>query len=373
MSIAFFSRLAGMLVFGLAGWYLGATLAPLAGAEDTVMWAASGASLGALVGLVLTPWLVLSPLRSMYTSLSQLSLRSLGAGLIGLILGLVIAGLIAVPLSLLPQPLNQILPFAVAAVLSYLGVVTSVNRQNEIFSIFGNLGGRIAEARPKASQAGGGGRTILTDTSVIIDGRITDIAKTGFLAGTLLIPRFVLNELQHIADSSDKLRRQRGRRGLDVLAALQQDPHITVQISDIDVEGMREVDDKLVVLARQMRAPILTNDFNLNRVADLQGVTILNINDLANAVKSVFLPGEELTVRIIQEGREHRQGVGYLEDGTMVVVQDGVDYMGAEVRTSVTKVLQTAAGRMVFAKPEEAPKVARPSRSGGGGRNKRNR
>ncbi|MBX3048000.1 MAG: PIN domain nuclease [Anaerolineales bacterium] len=365
MSIAFFSRLVGMLVFGIAGWYLGGALAPLVGSQDITLWSQAGSALGALVGLLLTPWLALRPLRATYTFLSQLSLRSLMAGLLGLILGLIVSGLLAVPLSLLPQPLSQILPIVVAVALSYLGVVTSVNRQGEIFSIFSNFGNRAAaEGRSKATPAAG--RTILTDTSVIIDGRITDIARTGFLSGTLLIPRFVLNELQHIADSSDKLRRQRGRRGLEVLAALQKDPHITVQISDIDVEGMREVDDKLVVLARQMHAPILTNDFNLNRVADLQGVLILNINDLANAVKSVFLPGEELTVRVIQEGREHRQGVGYLEDGTMVVVQDGVDFMGAEVRTSVTKVLQTAAGRMVFAKPEEKPKNSpRPTRNGG--------
>jgi uncharacterized protein YacL len=198
---------------------------------------------------------------------------------------------------------------------------------------------------------------------VIIDGRIVDIVRTGFLAGSLLIPRFVLAELQHIADSGDKLRRQRGRRGLEVLANLQKDPRLPVHISDIDVEGAREVDDKLVILARQMHSPILTNDFNLNRVAELQGVTILNINDLANAVKAVFLPGEELTVRIIQEGREARQGVGYLDDGTMVVVQDGSELVGQDVETSVTKVLQTAAGRMIFAKPEGNSKPSRGKKS----------
>jgi len=202
------------------------------------------------------------------------------------------------------------------------------------------------------------------DTSVIIDGRITDIARTGFLSGSLLIPRFVLNELQHIADSSDKMRRQRGRRGLEVLANLQKDPRLPVHISDIDVEGTSEVDDKLVILARQMHSPILTNDFNLNRVAELQGVNILNINELANAVKAVYLPGEELTVKVMQEGREARQGVGYLDDGTMVVVQDGSDYMGQDVPTSVTKVLQTAAGRMIFAKPDDNVKPNRTRKRG---------
>ncbi len=354
MSSEFFSRLFGMAAFGFAGWYLGAALAPIAGASNPILWSQSFALLGCLVGLLLTPWLVIRPIQATYSALSKLSSRALLAGFMGLVLALIVSGLLALPLSLLPQPLNQILPIAATVMVGYLGVVLFIARQNEIFSALGAISSRSGEARSGESQSG---RNILIDTSVIIDGRITDIAKTGFLSGTLLIPRFVLLELQHVADSSDKMRRQRGRRGLEVLAALQDDKRLGVQISDIDVEGVREVDDKLVILARQMHAPILTNDFNLNRVADLQGVTILNINDLANAVKSVFLPGEEMNVRVIQEGREPRQGVGYLDDGTMIVVQDGVDFMGEEIKTSVTKVLQTAAGRMVFAKPEQAPKA----------------
>ena len=197
-------------------------------------------------------------------------------------------------------------------------------------------------------------RTILLDTSVIIDGRIADIARTGFLPGSLLIPRFVLNELQYIADSSESLRRQRRRRGMEVLANLQKEPSIPVRISDIDVEGVREVDDKLVILARQLRCPVLTNDYNLNRVAELQGVTVLNINELANAVKSVLLPGELMNIRVIQDGKEANQGVGYMDDGTMVVVENGRDYMDRQIVVVVTKVLQTAAGRMIFARPEES-------------------
>ncbi|MRS05953.1 PIN domain nuclease, partial [bacterium] len=162
----------------------------------------------------------------------------------------------------------------------------------------------------------------------------------------------VLNELQYIADSPDSLRRQRGRRGIEVLASLQKDPSIPVRVSDIDVEGMREVDDKLVVLARQLRCPILTNDYNLNRVAELQGVTVLNINELANAVKSAMLPGEILHIHVIQEGKELNQGVGYMDDGTMVVIENGKDYLDQEINVTVTKVLQTAAGRMIFARPE---------------------
>jgi uncharacterized protein YacL len=356
MSIEFVSRLIGMIVLGIGGLYLGSSLAGMANAEDPNLWSQATGLVGALAGLVLTPLLTIRPIRAAYRFISQLSARSLLAGMFGLILALIISGLLALPLSLLPEPFSQILPILVAIVLSYLGIVTFISRQSEIGSVFSFLPLRGGEPRNKATSDG---RNILMDTSVIIDGRIADISKTGFISGTLLIPRFVLNELQHIADSSDKMRRQRGRRGLEVLAALQKDPRLAVQISDLDVEGAREVDDKLVILARQMHAPILTNDFNLNRVADLQGVTILNINELANAVKAVFLPGEELTVRIIQEGREAKQGVGYLEDGTMVVVQDGSAFLGSEVRTSVTKVLQTAAGRMVFAKPEETPKEGR--------------
>jgi uncharacterized protein YacL len=190
------------------------------------------------------------------------------------------------------------------------------------------------------------------DTSAIIDGRISDIAKTGFFGATLVVPRFVLNELQYVSDSADNLRRQRGRRGMEVLAELQKDPDIPVTITDIDVEGVREVDDRLVVLARQLNCPILTNDYNLNRVAELQGVKVLNINELANAVKAILLPGESLDMTIIQEGKEYGQGVGYMEDGTMVVVEDGHAYIGKTIRITVTKVLQTAAGRMIFAKPE---------------------
>jgi uncharacterized protein YacL len=229
-----------------------------------------------------------------------------------------------------------------------------VKLQSDIIAVIGNLtyhpGEGVSMANPTWGQ---GSRTILLDTSVIIDGRVSDIAKTGFLPGTLLIPRFVLNELQYIADSADSLRRQRGRRGMEVLSDLQKVSAISVRISDIDVEGVREVDDKLVILARQLKCPILTNDYNLNRVAELQGVIILNINELANAVKSVVLPGETMGIAIIQEGKEVNQGVGYMDDGTMVVVEGGNRFIGQTKAVSVTKVLQTAAGRMIFAKPEE--------------------
>jgi uncharacterized protein YacL len=168
----------------------------------------------------------------------------------------------------------------------------------------------------------------------------------------MVVPAFVLNELQHIADSADGLRRQRGRRGLDILNRLQKDNAVAFRISDLDVEGVRNVDDKLVILAKQLRSSIVTNDYNLNRVAELQGVVVLNINELANAVKAIYIPGESLEVRVIQEGKEAGQGVGYLDDGTMVVIEDGRGLIDRTVPVLVTKVLQTAAGRMIFARPE---------------------
>jgi uncharacterized protein YacL len=351
MSLEFIIRIIGMIVFALLGGYLGVDLSEIQVLELT---AEEGAVIfglvGALFGLVLTPFLTTRPLRSLRALLSKLETRTLGAGLIGLTVGLVIAALLAFPLSLLPRPLGQILPFVGVLVFAYFGVAVFIMRRNDIFSLFGS---RVF------TSAGGGdsestGRTILVDTSVIIDGRIADIAQTGFLAGELLIPRFVLDELQHIADSADGLRRQRGRRGMEILSELQELQVIPVRISDIDVEGTREVDSKLVILARQMNAPILTNDYNLNRVAELQGVAVLNINELANSVKAVLLPGEDVDVKIIQEGKERGQGVGYLSDGTMVVVEEGKEYLDQEISAVVTKVLQTAAGRMIFARPEGA-------------------
>ena len=193
----------------------------------------------------------------------------------------------------------------------------------------------------------------LLDTSVIIDGRIADISETGFIEGTLVVPQFVLTELQHIADSSDTLKRTRGRRGLDILKRLQDERQSKVVIVDDDFEDVAEVDLKLVRLAKQMGAQILTNDFNLNKVCELHQVKVLNINDLANAVKPVVIPGEDMQVVVIKDGKEHNQGVAYLDDGTMIVVEGGRSYIGQAITVTVTSVLQTSAGRMIFAKPKD--------------------
>lgn len=361
--IDLFFRILFLLILTGVGIYYGIQLADLLN-ENEILGAARlspivGASvlgvLGGLVGFVVAPYLTTVPAHGLRVLLTKLSTQTLVAALVGLVTGLIVAALLAFPLSFLPSPFGDILPFIGVIVFGYVGVMVFVMRQNDIFggfrARFGSHPPEIAEPAVKAEPELA--RSILCDTSVIIDGRIADVARTGFLMGTLLIPRFVLNELQYIADSPDSLRRQRGRRGMEVLSALQKDATLPVKISDIDVEGIREVDEKLVVLARQMKAPILTNDYNLNKVAELQGVTILNINELANAVKSVLLPGETLLVNIIQEGREIGQGVAYLDDGTMVVVEDGRERINMQVQVMVTKILQTNAGRMIFARLED--------------------
>ncbi len=347
MSFEFILRLIGMIVLAVAGIYLGANLGELAeGSEE--LWASVFALVGALTGLVVTPFLTTRPVRAVRAHMAQVSAGNLLASLMGLVIGLIVAALVSFPLSLLPSPFGQLLPFVAAVALSYLGVAIFMMREKDILNML-----RARFPTTEDGDGGGSGRRVLLDTSVIIDGRIADIARTGFIAGPMLVPSFVLVELQHIADSSDGLRRQRGRRGLDILNRLQKDSSVPIRITDLEVEGVRDVDDKLVILAKQLRCPIVTNDYNLNRVAELQGVMVLNINELANAVKAVFLPGETLDVQVIQEGKEPGQGVGYLEDGTMVVVEEGKNLIDSSVSVLVTKVLQTAAGRMIFARPEE--------------------
>jgi len=349
MSFEFILRLVGMITLAVGGMYVGVSLSRLAGGQAD-LWASVFALVGALIGLVATPFLTTRPLRAFRNMMTQISAQSMLAGLMGLVVGLVIAALISFPLSLLPEPFGQILPFVGALVFTYVGVAVFVARQNDII---GMLRSRLSSVSDEGFGGPQGGRSVLLDTSVIVDGRIADIARTGFITGPMLVPSFVLTELQHIADSSDGLRRQRGRRGLDILNRLQKDTTVSFRVTDLDVEGVREVDDKLVILARQLHCPILTNDYNLNRVAELQGVTVLNINELANAVKTVFLPGESLQVQVIQEGKEVDQGVAYLDDGTMVVVENGKAHMDRTISVLVTKVLQTTAGRMIFARPQE--------------------
>jgi len=369
VSLEFAFRLIGMVGLSIGGVYLGVWWARLATAPAELLALVFGL-VGALVGLILTPYFTTRPARAIRNRVMEMPASMLVSGMIGLIVGLVIAGLLSFPLSLLPQPFSQVLPFVGAVVFSWLGMSVFIMRQRDIFSLFrGRLYGRLAAEGAGTQNEG---RSVVLDTSVIIDGRIADIARTGFISGTILVPKFVLNELQHIADSPDTLRRNRGRRGLEVLNELRNGAVVPVKFTDMDVPGVREVDDKLVSLAKQLNCAVVTNDYNLNHVAQLQGVSVLNINELANAVKAVFLPGESLTVKIIQEGKEIGQGVGYLDDGTMVVVDDGRRYMNTSLNVVVTKIFQTTAGRMIFAKPENggpvdiAERVGAPERGGRG-------
>jgi uncharacterized protein YacL len=350
MSFEFILRLIGMVVFSFGGLQLGVRLANLSGAAPEV-WGLVSALVGALFGLVLTPYFTTRPARLARSYLTQIPVQQLVAGVLGLIVGLVISALAALPLSLLPSPWNPIIPIVVAVGFSYLGTAIFATRRRDIMELFRGRNAGKQEAEEGSLTPS---RQVLLDTSVIIDGRIADISQTGFVTGPMLVPHFVLNELQHIADSADMLRRNRGRRGLDMLNRLQKESRVPVRITDVDVEDIELVDEKLVALAKELGCAIVTNDYNLNRVAELQGVVVLNINELANAVKTVYLPGEEMQVQIIQEGKELGQGVGYLDDGTMVVVEGGRNHMSQTIQATVTKVLQTAAGRMIFARPNNS-------------------
>ncbi len=350
MTIEVAVRFAGMLVFAVAGWEASnflVELSPWPYVDYAIRVVVPLAS--TTIGLLITPWLTTRPFSWVRGKIRQLPTHQLVAAIIGLIIGLIVAALLVGPLSRLPGILGEVLPFVGAIIFGYLGITVMTVRQQDMVNL---ISGRLPLKGTTSRQDNAGNPPVLLDTSVIIDGRIADISRTGFIGGTMLIPRFVLNELQHIADSSDMLRRNRGRRGLDMLNKLQKESVVPIRIDDIDVEEAHEVDDKLVMLAKKLRCPIVTNDYNLNRVAGLQGVSVLNINELANAVKTVLLPGESMKVRIIQEGKELGQGVGYLDDGTMVVVENGRRHINKTVEVVVTKVLQTSAGRMIFARLE---------------------
>ena len=317
----------------------------------------TGALLAFVVAFAVTPAVTTRPFLWLVRLCTEMPASDVLVAAVGLVAGLLVGVLVAIPLSYLPWYLPNFLPIVASLAMAYLGVTVMLAHKKEFF-------GLIHWPRDRAERAERGDRRergaapapaprIVVDTSSIIDGRIADISQTGFLMGTLVVPRFVLHELQHIADSADPLRRGRGRRGLDILSKLQKDAVVPLEIHESDGEQVGEVDAMLVTLARQIGAPILTTDYNLNRVAGLQGVTVLNVNELANAVKSMVLPGQELSLRVLQEGKELGQGVGYLDDGTMVVVENGRRSIGTTVTVTVSRVLQTAAGRMVFAHPRQ--------------------
>jgi uncharacterized protein YacL len=304
-----------------------------------------------VVGFALLPYLTVVPAIRIFRAVQDLSTAEFVTAVVGLILGLLMGLLLGFPLSGLPEPFGTWLPLAVSLFLG-LGMVGLTVAKREDLLVAAEAIGLVR--RPSDTSASGerpGDPHIVVDTSAIIDGRIAEIVESGFVYGTLVVPRFVLEELQHIADSSDALRRNRGRRGLEILNRMQKDSPTPIEVVEDDAPEIPEVDGKLIAIAKSRSRAILTNDFNLNRVAELQGIRVLNINSLANAVKPAVLPGEELRVRVIQEGKEAGQGVGFLDDGTMIVVEGGGRFIDKDLDVSVTRVLQTVAGRMIFAQP----------------------
>lgn len=312
--------------------------------------------LAGILGWLIAPLIILVLKRGsdyIVTMLQRVPTPDAVAGACGLIVGMLIGALATFSLPRNLPIVGSFLPFLITLFAGYIGSVVAVRRREELMAIFVRAG--KSEKKDEANSVPGGRK--LLDTSVIIDGRIVDICRSGFIEGALLVPTFVLEELQHIADSSDPLRRNRGRRGLDILAQLQELPNVAVEVISDDFEDVAEVDTKLIRLAQELGVKVLTNDYNLNKVAGLQGVSVLNINELANAVKPVVLPGEEMEVQVIKEGKELGQGVGYLDDGTMIVVDNGKRYMGRTITVVVTSVLQTSAGRMIFGKPKDVEQM----------------
>lgn len=358
--IVFFILIA---IFAAAGFYagiyvLGLGIIPFPAGLPELKFGLIG--LGTLVGLVLglllAPWIIRGALRliallEMY--LQKTPTQDLVMGSVGLIIGLIIANLLGSILYFL-GPLGRLIWILGTVLLGYLGMSIAVKKREELLGLFSNWPrfGKDKAARGEARHS----NLKLLDTSVIIDGRIADLCASGFIEGVLVAPNFVLEELRHIADSPDVLKRNRGRRGLDILNKMRKESPVKIQVLDNirGLEDIAEVDSKLVKLAQRLGAKVLTNDFNLNKVAELQGVKVLNINELANAIKPVVLPGEEMMVQVVKDGKEMGQGVAYLDDGTMIVVDGGKRYMGQTITVLVTSVLQTAAGRMIFAKPKAA-------------------
>jgi uncharacterized protein YacL len=303
-----------------------------------------------VVGFAILPYLTVVPAIWILRRVEDLSTAEFVAAVLGLLIGLLMGLLLSLPLSNFPDPWGTWLPLGVSLLFGLGMLGLTVAKRSDLL-VAAQAIGVFRRQDPDDATGRRGEPHIVVDTSAIIDGRIAEIIESGFIYGTLVIPRFVLDELQHIADSSDALRRNRGRRGLEILNRMQKEPGTPVEIVEDDVPDVSEVDAKLVALALTRSRVILTNDFNLNRVAELQGVRVMNINSLANAVKPAVLPGEELHVRVIQEGKEPGQGVGFLDDGTMIVIEGGARHIDRELDVSVTRVLQTVAGRMIFAQP----------------------
>ena len=297
---------------------------------------------GILVGLVFALVIIMAEI-----IIQKIPLDTLIAGILGIIFGLIGAKLLDYSIYLMDNvkvyEIMKDYSLLIKVIFSYLGLVIAVRKKSELDLLDKDI--------LKIGHRKKGAELILLDTSAVIDGRIADIAETKFISGTLVVPRFVIQELQSLADSSDTHKRNRARRGLDIIAKLQKDETLTVKIFDKDYPELQNVDAKLLALSKELEAKIVTTDFNLNKVAVLQGATVLNINDLSNALKPVYLPGEAMPIFVVKDGKEHNQGIGYLDDGTMVVVEEGRKHVGKRIEVIVSSILQTSSGRMVFTRP----------------------
>ncbi|MBR2214501.1 MAG: PIN/TRAM domain-containing protein [Selenomonadaceae bacterium] len=328
-----------------------------------------GAAVGGIIGYFVSSYFIRQLKRFsvwVETQMSKTPLHDVIAGAIGLAIGLSIANLISYSFAKIPV-VGDYIPVVFSIVLGYLGIHITIKKRKELTALFDVIPKTLKEvvrSREKVKPSVEAVATMkeansslqsadykLLDTSVIIDGRIADICETGFVEGTLLLPVFVLEELQHIADSADILKRTRGRRGLDILQKIRSTSKLKVEVTNVDFDDVAEVDSKLVRLAQQVKGKIITNDYNLNKVAQLRDVAVLNINELSNAVKPVVIPGESMQATIVKEGKEPGQGVAYLDDGTMIVIENGRRHLNKTIQVEVTSALQTAAGRMIFAKP----------------------
>ena len=328
-----------IIVCSLVGFQLGGVYSTMSGRELTL----AGLGIGIAAALLIIIVEVL---------MRRVSVKGLSAAVFGLIFGLIMALLLSFALNMIPMTeiLRSSLRVILLLIFCYLGMVIAMRGKDEFNLVIPYV---------RLTRQDVGTELIILDTSVIIDGRIADISQTKFIEGRFLIPRFVLKELQQIADSKDGLKRNRGRRGLEILSKIQKNPHIDVRIHEEDFPDIVEVDAKLIKLATVLNAKLFTNDFNLSKVAELQGIKVLNINELANALKPIVLPGEMMEVKVVKEGKEYNQGIGYLDDGTMIVVENGKHLLGQAVKTTVTSVLQTTAGRMIFTKPANIRKPHR--------------
>lgn len=347
VSLNFLVRIAGMLLLAYIGAEIGISLSGNSFDERQLLATQLLMLAGAGLGLLVTPRLTIDPLQHLLRSVRSVPLNEILFVAMGGFIGLVFALLVAIPMSFLPTPFGAFLPTGAALLFGYIGAQIFASHRRSLPE-WQNFLRRLSQS-DGAEAATAPQRYYLLDTSAIIDGRIAEVSKTGFLEGILIVPRFVLMELQTLADSSDDLRRSKGRRGLELLNHMQKNPALPIEIIDVDVGNESRVDDSLVIVARQKKYPIITNDYNLNRVAGLQGVRVLSLNQLSEAVRPPVLPDQQLHVVIRNEGNARQQGVGYLDDGTPVIVEDARHLIGQPVDVIVTRLHQTQTGRLVFA------------------------